>query len=206
MQDELDSAALFRLRNEFGQHKEIPNSFEKQILTALSFYPELKAIHIRFIVKKARSPLLSRPTIVSGVFSSAKNRTYLVLISNNTSPMLEPILLKNLPFNAQIGVLGHELGHISYFISRSCMGMLRIAAGHLSRSFLDRFEFENDRRTIDHGLGWQLLSWSEYVRKELKIEAWKGLPESKEELKNRRERYMNPPTIRKILAEEQLYR
>ena len=37
---------------EFGHNKKIPPSIEKNVLAALSFYPELKNTHIKFVFKK----------------------------------------------------------------------------------------------------------------------------------------------------------
>ena len=60
---------------------------------------------------------------------------------------------------------------------------------------MDAFEYNTDKRSIQHGLGYQLLSWSEEVRSKLNLNQWGGAnkPERK------RERYMNPETIKKSM-------
>jgi hypothetical protein len=37
------------------------------------------------------------------------------LLNNEQPSYFEPILLRSLPFDAQVGVLAHELGHIVYY-------------------------------------------------------------------------------------------
>ncbi|GIT20894.1 MAG: hypothetical protein CM1200mP40_05760 [Gammaproteobacteria bacterium] len=67
---------------EFGNNKELPPGYELQALLALSHYPELKDIKIRFIVDDVGIPLSSRPLWTS-LLRSAKNRTYIVVIDNH---------------------------------------------------------------------------------------------------------------------------
>ncbi len=42
-------------------------------------------------------------------------RTYRVIISDQSLPQMESVLLKNLPFNAQIAIIGHELAHTAEY-------------------------------------------------------------------------------------------
>lgn len=62
----------------------------------------------------------------------------------------------------------------------------------LSKNKMDQFEYNTDMRCIEHGLGYQLLSWSQEVRQKLNISHWKGIKRLKEQGK---ERYMNPESI-----------
>src|SRR5690554_5397854 len=56
------------LREQYGQYKNIPQEIEKPVLMALSYFPELQDIHIRFVVKKKKAPLLTRPEFYSAIF------------------------------------------------------------------------------------------------------------------------------------------
>ncbi len=173
----------------------IDTSFAWQIKAALLFYPELKDRHIRFRVKKAKIPLTSRPRI-SGIFQKAKNRRYLITISSQSMARLEPILLKNLSFNAQVGVLGHEISHVADYNSRNGLFFIKLVASYVSKKALDRFENNTDRRCIEHGLGYQLLAWSTEVRQNLKIEQWNG---AKSDDMFKGERYMSPAAILSLI-------
>jgi predicted SprT family Zn-dependent metalloprotease len=184
------------LRAEFGQNKTIPKEFEKQILLALSFYPELRNTKIVFKVKKTLIPLSSRPTFWS-VFKRRKNRTYKISISSKTIAFLTPILLKNLSYNAQIGVLGHEIAHIAEYINKNAWQIIGMGFGQLSGKYIDKFEYATDMRCIEHGLGYQLLAWSVQVREKLQVKEWKNVS-----AKSSSERYMNPETIEKYIREQ----
>lgn len=190
------------IRALYGQYKTIPALYEKQILIALSFFPELRKSKIIFRIKHTYTPLSSKPTLLS-VLRSSRRRTYLITISDTTDKLLAPILFKNLPFNAQVGVIGHEISHAFDFSQKNTFGLLRIGLGNLSQKFLDRFEYRTDSICIAHVLGYQLLSWSSYVRKVLMNENWDGA-DNIQKMMNR-ERYMNPGTIRKRIAASPAY-
>jgi hypothetical protein len=98
--------------------------------------------------------------------------------------------------NAQIGVLGHELAHSNEFINTGFFGIMRIAIGNLSWKYLDKFEYNTDKMTIDHGLGYQLLSWSETTEEMLRNF---GLQKDEDSAAGKRERYMKPETIRQYI-------
>lgn len=104
-----------------------------------------------------------------------------------------------MPFNAQVGVFGHELGHTTDFINRGVGKMINVILGNLSRRYMDDFEFETDRRAIAHGLGLEILAWSDHASKTLRVNE----PDNHDSDKKvdgiiQRERYMRP---RSIIAE-----
>jgi hypothetical protein len=176
-------------------NKQIDSTFKQQINGALMFYPELKNIKIKFKVKKAVAPLSARPRVWA-TFQKPKNRKYLIVISSASIQKLEPILLKNLSFNAQVGVLGHEISHIADFNQRKGLYFVKLLFMQLSKKAMDVFENNTDRRTIEHGLGYQLLAWSTEVRHNLKIQEWGGTAKNGIQ---ERERYMSPKAIMELV-------
>ena len=183
-------------------NKKIDTSFQTQIKTALLFYPELKTAKITFKVKKKITPLAARPTIWA-IFQKPQNRRYLIIISSRTLKFLEPILLKNLSFNAQVGVLGHEISHIAEYNQKKGGYFLKLLFWQLSKKKMDIFENNTDRRAIEHGLGYQLMDWSTEVRQNLKIKQWNG---ANTEGVQARERYMSPQTIETIMNSLEMYK
>lgn len=181
------------LRLLYGNRKILPKGYERQALLALAHYPELKNVFIEFKMVEAESPFVSRPTVLSTLFRSASKRHYLVLISTKSNGWLGEILIDDLPFEAQVGVLGHELAHTVNFVDRSFFKMLRVPIGNLSTEYLNKFEYATDQRAIDHGLGCNLLQWSTFVSGKVPA-AFKNGPE----------RYMRPETIKKILSQKQM--
>ncbi len=191
------------LKKEFGNNKQYPRQYEKQILIALSYFPELWNVPIKFRLKRTFSPLATRPAWTSTLRQKGM-RKFIVTISDSSMSKLSPILFKNLDFNAQVGVIGHELSHASDFSTRSSVGLLRISIGHLSSRYIDKFEYRTDSICIAHGLGYQLLAWSSFVRKAFHQQNWDGANYINEPMK--RERYMNPSTIKKRISLSVLYK
>jgi hypothetical protein len=180
-------------RQQFGFKKEIPTPFSEPCLLALSYFPELKNVKIKFIVRARIAPLATIPTFFS-LFRRHENRTYKVIISRKTVKMLDSILLKNLTFDAQAGVIGHELSHVSDMKRMSLWGLLKHAFRYtFSRSYGDQFEFGTDRICIQHGMGLYLLAWSREVRRKLHKKQF-FQEKSTDDMP---ERYMNPETILK---------
>jgi hypothetical protein len=184
---------LNEIKKEFGTNKIIPTAYESQILIALSYFPELKKTTIEFRLRKTNTPLSSKPKLL-GLLQSAKKRKYIITISEATNSRLEPILFKNLNFNAQVGVLGHELSHVSDYMSKGFSKMTNLLLIEIfSKKQVDKFETRTDHICINHGLGYQLLDWSKSVRKNLKIDYWRGADNL--QYMTKKERYLNPETI-----------
>jgi hypothetical protein len=190
--DSLSDNFFAGLRKEYGNKKQYPQQFEKQILIALSYYPELKNTPIIFRTRPHHSPGFTRVTWV-GLFEPAWERHFLVVISDSTEEMLRPLLFKNVSFNAQIGAIGHELAHVADFSVKTTLGIFKHAVCNVSAKYIDRFEYNTDAMCIVHGLGYQLLEWSSYVRQKMNTVNWDG-PDYAHRPK-KRERYMNPSTI-----------
>jgi hypothetical protein len=201
--DDLSESYFRDLKKEFGNKKRYPPQFERQILIALSHYPELEHIPILFRIRKRHTPATTKVT-VTGLFEAPETRHYVITISDSTEDMLMPLLFKNLPFNAQVGVIGHELGHVADPSTQSLFQLLKHGVRNISRKYVDRFEYNTDAICIAHGLGYQLLEWSKYVRSTMKTINWDG-PDYAHRKKDR-ERYMNPETIEKRINENPIYK
>jgi hypothetical protein len=191
------------LRKEYGSKKEYPLQFERQILLALSYYPELKNTPIHIRTKPQHSPGYTTVTFL-GLFEPPPKRHFLIVISDSTEKMLMPLIFKNLSFNAQVALIGHELAHVSDFLTKTTFGIMKHAISNVSAKYIDRFEYNTDAICIAHGLGYQLLEWSRYVRKTMNTVNWDG-PDYAHRPK-KRERYMNPGTIEKKISENPIYR
>lgn len=160
---------LSYLKETFGSNKILPEGFELQALLALSHFPELQDIKIRFILGDVNIPLSSRPYWRS-MLNSSKNRIYHIIIDEYLEGAeqggREALLLKNQPFNAQIGIIGHELSHTAYYLDRSFFGIAKDALCQLGDCRI-AFERNTDLRLIAHGLGWQRYDHSMFVRSRL---------------------------------------
>ena len=152
------------LRNSFCNHKTIPLQYELPALIALSYFSELSSTRIVFKTKKIKTTLNTRPTIWSLIFRKKENRKYIIRINNKKKDSL--VLFSAVPFNAKVGLLGHEFSHIIDYRQKSIFGVSGRGWSYGNKSKKEQFEKEIDSITIERGLGWQLYDWSEYVLEE----------------------------------------
>jgi hypothetical protein len=148
------------LKKTFGKKKKLPRGYGLHALVALSHYPELKDIAIEFIYKDSDATAYCRP-VFSSMFHSATERTYRVVISKKIRHSKEPVRFHSLSFSAQIGVIGHELGHVAHFVEKSAFEMAELGIRYLqSDDFKRELEIGTDLRAIHHGFGHQLLEYA----------------------------------------------
>jgi len=186
-----DLQRYHELLAEFGVNKILPIDFEIQALVALSHFPELKNEHIEFRFKQAKVAHTSSPSFLS-IFKQMKNRKYVISISNKTKEGLDSTRLINLSYNAQIGVLGHELAHIVDYQNLNFFGLLKFGLHYIKEKDIVATENRTDKITINHGLGYQLLAWSREVH-DLHIKDGRG------------ERYLYPEQIIQLIEKNPIY-
>lgn len=194
------------LYSKYANKKTLPRLVRNPTLIALAAYPELKETKITFRFRKRLTPLSSRPRY-SSIFRRRKRRAYVITISTASNSRFAQINFSKLPYNAQIGVIGHELAHISYFDRKRIPGLVRLFFRKINTNFVDRYEFNTDSVCICHGLGYQLYDWSGYVRTSLKIKEWKGTHTNYSYNSDEKfgQRYMNPETIKQHIARYPFY-
>jgi hypothetical protein len=187
--NEIDSLMLI-----YGNNKIILSDFKEQILIALTYFPELKDYHIVFKYSRIHKTMVCRPKIKSFI---KKERNYVICI--NTNKNFGGVLLKDVPFNAQIGVIGHELGHIIDYEKHTKAGIFTRGIDYLNKKSKKSFEYKIDSITIEKGLGWQLYDWAQYSMYDNEI--------STEEYKKfKRETYMQPAMIKEYINESEIYK
>src|SRR5258706_8119193 len=78
---DLSNQFISELKNEFGKNKQYLQQYEKQILVALSYYPELKKTRVFFRIKKRHTSLTTR-SAWGGLLKSQVKRNYVITISD----------------------------------------------------------------------------------------------------------------------------
>jgi hypothetical protein len=72
--------------------------------------------------------------------------------------------IHQLPPEILIGWIGHELGHIMDYESRSVWGMIRFGLGYLvSPKYVKRAERVADTYAVNHGLGSYIIATKHYI-------------------------------------------
>ncbi len=156
-----DSFNIRRLEIYEENYQKLIDSYRLQTLIAMSYYPELKNVKIRFRQKNIKTTMASIPRL-DFIFHPKGNRTYHIYVDNSLKKE-KGLLLRDVPFNAQIGVIGHELGHISDYENRTNAGIAILGIGYLLPPFHRKLEHRVDEITIAHGLGYQIEAFSDFV-------------------------------------------
>jgi len=157
---------LDSLKAIIGNNKGLPEGFEIAAAIAYTAYPQLKDVNIDMILTQYGAPMESSLEIWS-LFGLAKNRRYLVLLNDASNSYFDPILLRSLPFDAQVGILAHELGHIVYYHELNLFEFGKWGLNYLRD---DEFRATHERTTdlmpVYHGLGSQIYQYAYFVRKD----------------------------------------
>ncbi len=150
---------------EFRLNKTIPAVIEKNVLTALSFYPSLKKTAIQFVFKQSiKSSVMQAQPVFSTLIASRKIRAYRINISAMFKLTHTAIPIHQLPDAIMIGWIGHELGHIMDYESRSNLDMIGFGIGYVfSADYVKKVERLADSYAVSHGLGNYLIETKRFI-------------------------------------------
>lgn len=149
----------------FRTNKTIPSIIERNVLTALSFYPELVETPIRFVFKQSiKSSVMQAQPVFSTILASRKSRAYRINISSMFKLTHTAIPIHQLPDAIMIGWIGHELGHIMDYESRTNLGMVGFGLGYVfSADYVKKAERLADGYAVSHGLGRYLIETKRFI-------------------------------------------
>jgi hypothetical protein len=155
---------LDSLKAIIGNNKGLPKGFEIAAAIAYSAYPELKDVNIDMILTQGGAPMESTVEIGS-LFGPRSGRRYQILLNDAHNTFFDPILLRALPFDAQVGILAHELGHVVYYHELNVFAFAKWGLEYLRD---DKFHASHERSTdlmpVYHGLGSQIYQYAYFVR------------------------------------------
>lgn len=155
------STKVDSLKNMHATNKYLTKDCELVSLIALSYYPALQDARIEFRKAKIKTTLNVRPTVFSLLFRSKKKRLYRVRINKLVRDSV--ISFHSIPFNAKVGLLGHEFAHIKDYSERGLFQIVGRLLSYSNKESKANYEKEIDSITVQQGLGWQLYDWSDYV-------------------------------------------
>ncbi|GAB3797417.1 hypothetical protein GCM10028819_16560 [Spirosoma humi] len=149
----------------FRTNKTIPAILERNVLTALSFYPELADTTIHFVFKQSiKSSVMQAQPVFSSLLASRKQRAYRINISALFKLTHTAIPIHQLPDAIMIGWIGHELGHIMDYESRTNLDMVGFGLGYLfSAAYVKKVERIADTYAVQHGLGSYLIETKRFI-------------------------------------------
>ncbi|HPF52208.1 MAG TPA: hypothetical protein PK335_11570 [Draconibacterium sp.] len=186
---------LEKLTRIFGINKKVPKEVLSNFYTAIGYYPELKKVNIKVRYGNIKTTMQCRPRW-DFLFHKKQNRSYVMYIGNKIKND-NGILYRDLPLNAQVGVIGHELAHIIDYQRMNNMQLCGFGFDYLTSKKKREIENRIDLIAIHRGLGYQIKDFSKYVFEESGA--------SFEYLKYKMKFYFKPQQIREILATNAVY-
>lgn len=184
---------LLELERTFGQNKIIILKYQLQILIALSYFPELKDVQIDFAYKNINTTMQCKPAFNSLLKNA--NRKYKININKDLK--FQDVLIDEVPFNAQIGLIAHEIAHIVDYESGKCKHVISRGFDYLKEASKKKYESTVDSITVAYGLGWQLYDWAYFSLNNSK---------SSQKYKDFKSRiYMSPDLILEQIKREERY-
>jgi hypothetical protein len=155
---------LDSLKRIIGKNKGLPPGYEVAAAIAYSAYPQLKQVNIDMIMTDYGPPMMADVDVWT-LFGFRNNRKYVIKLNDERNTNYDAILLRNLPFDAQVGILAHELGHIAYYHKLNALEFGKWGLCYLQS---DEFHVTHERTTdlmpVYHGLGSQIYQYAYYVR------------------------------------------
>jgi len=157
----------------------------------LEFFPEISPDTIELRFTSIQTSMACKPVLMKLL---NKKRKYEIIINNDSDGVEIPF--DEIPFQAKIGIIAHELGHILDYQNKSFFQLIQTGLLYIFRN-QERYEKSIDYLTIKKGFGWQVLAWSDY--------AFNHSNASASYLKFKDKYYFNPVEIKAILDSDKRY-
>lgn len=177
------------------RNKDIPESIYEETLEALSFYPELKdtPIEFRFKPQMNGNVMRAQPRFGS-LLAPRSKRSYIIFISESFTIDHYVFEFEKIPSDVVIGWIGHELGHVMDYETRSNWNILGFGFRYMtSKKYVIEAERTADTFAVTHGMAPYIVKTKNFILNHT------GLTEN---YKNKIKRlYLSPEQIMEIVAE-----
>lgn len=144
-----------------------------QFAYLLKFYPNLqvKSITVQY---KTGNYVVKTNAKLSAAFKAPSQRIYKIQLSTGTHTTLDSVLIKNLSFNSQLALITHQLSLIEDLSTGGFFNFFGWYVKHLSHRGLKRLYRDAEKKTLEVGLGYQLLTYNQEFRQRLLIDNWQN--------------------------------
>lgn len=180
------------------------NILRKQFEYIMKFYPTMLVKKI-YVYYNTSDKIVNTKPKFSSIFKAPLEREYKVYFSKQTKSTLDSVILDNLSFNAQLGLIANQVSQIEDF---STSGFFDFFAWHfrkLYRKGRNKTYLNNEEKTLEVGLGYQLLALNKELEENLKIEHWintKGYTRYARQMRNQA---MKPEMIQNFVNDLPVY-
>jgi hypothetical protein len=194
-----DSAKRVKLKN-IDSNDILRNQFNY----VLKFYPKMLVKNIVVDYNVSSKVVNTRPTF-SSIFLPPNQRVYKISFSKKTKSTMDSVLLQNLTFNSQLGLIAHQVSTIEDYSTSGIFYMLGWYFKLHTRANKKRHYLETEEKTLELGLGYQLLSLNRETAERLKIEHWVNTKNYAEYLKYQKNLPMRPDMVLNFINDLPVY-
>ena len=180
------------------------SSIKKQIDYVLKFYPKMLVKNILVDFKKSASVAKTRPKF-SSIFKSPVQRVYKITFSKGTNSTLDSVVLENLTFNSQIGLIAHQISIIEDMSTGGFFNFVAFYFKNLTHAGIKRIYLDAEEKTIEVGLGYQLLDLNKENLENLKIENWTDTKGYTNYMRHYKNRSMKPSRVINFINDMPVY-
>ena len=170
----------------------------------LRFYPTMLFKNVKIYFLPSQKITKIKPTF-SSIFKAPQNRTYKLYFSTISNTTLDSVLLKNLSYNAKVGLVAREVSHVQDLSTTHFFGFIAWYFKHTSRKAINKAEYDAELKTLEAGLGYQLLNLANETNFKLRIEKWKSPVGYSNYVTKYGGRYMLPETISNFISDMPIY-
>lgn len=135
--------------------------FSDPLNKAAHEFPELRGLSIEVRRKHIGTMMAARPK-PGFIFRKKEKRKYVIYITDKPGMNAEKLYSK-MSYDAQLGVLGHELSHILDYNTKNNWQMLGFGIKYVFNK--KAIEAETDHVAAQRGFGEELIEYTRYIHK-----------------------------------------
>ncbi len=176
----------------------------RQFSYVLKFYPNLQVKNIVIQFKPSSKTVHTKPKF-GAIFKLPEQRVYSVTFSRGTGTTLDSILIDNLSFNSQLGLIANQVSIVEDLATGGFFNFVGWYIKHLTHSGSKKILTDAEEKTLEVGLGYQLLSYNKECEEKLKIENWNSTKGYTNYMRHYRNRAMKPQLIINLMNDLPVY-
>lgn len=170
----------------------------------MRFFPSLEYNSIKVIFRKSKRVSRVKPSFWC-FFQAPENRTYKMIFSTKSNPTLDSVLLKNLSFQSQLGMIASELGSVKDLSTDGFFDLIGWHFKQIARRARKKLDHDNDMKVLEAGCGYLLYALSAEEAEKLQIDRWHDAHAYAHYFRHYQNHFMSPEGIRGYIADMPIY-
>lgn len=176
----------------------------KQFNYVLKFYPKMRVKNIHVKYTKSSRIVDIKPKFGS-IFKLPQQRSYTIYFSTQTKTAMDSVLIKNLSLNAQLGMIANQVSVIEDMATGGFFNFIGWYFKHLGKKGKKEIVREAELKTLEVGLGHQLLAYNKEWEEKLQISNWQSTKGYGNYFKHYRNMRLKPQKVTNFMSDLPVY-